>query len=247
MYLCYGDDSINNDIIAYAIVGIKNDQIEAFISNYKKLKRNFDLEEDTVLHCRELFNGSRRSKNHQLSKLTYEEIKQLCAQIIDLFIWHRPLRPILAHDLKRKYPAKFKKKQKFEDASMDEVQGLHMLKNHCLLQLYDQFGKNEEKYCFYADKVSPKDKISKNALAIAGKRKRASIPNFLLSPTITNESEHIRLKEKKYEEAVHKEMYEVADLVVYSSAKALCSQRFRDKEYFRHIMMKTNPKRLSSG
>ncbi len=241
MYLCYGDDSINNDIIAYAIIGIKNDRVDKFINDYNELKKNYNLEKDTVLHCRELFHSSKRSKNYQLSKLTYDEVSQMCIEIIDLCCDHELPRPILAYDLKKKYPNKFKRKQKFEDASMDEMQGLHLMKNTCLKTLYDQLGKNEENYRFFADKVSPKDRISKKAMAIGGRRKRNALPNFLLPPVMTNEAKHIRLREKKYEEAVFKEMYEVADLLAYSSTKALCTQLFQDKQYFKDLLFKMNP------
>lgn len=240
MNLCFGDDSINDGLIAYIIIGIQEEKINEFIGYYGNLKQKFNLEKNYVLHCKDLFHISKRTNNKQISHLNYYDVKKLCNYIVNLCVHFKMPRPILGYANRNDFP-KLIKKQEFNTAKFDEKQGLHFLKNSCLLTLYDQHGKDESKYCFYSDKIDKNDKASKYALALGGIRRRVNMPNILISSDISEKQDFIRLTEKKYEDCNYKEMYEIADLFVYISIKALCFQQYYDKEYFINLLYAINP------
>jgi hypothetical protein len=246
MYLCYGDDSINEGIIAYIIIGLKKQDLNSFVSTFKGLKMRHGLNKDTIFHSRQLFNGSYRKKNIELKHLDLDKIKRLSNEIVDLCISYRMPQPILSCAEKKQFPSKLAKKQRsIKNVKLDEKQGLHMLKNHCLLKLFDLFEKDESQFRFYSDKLGKNDKCSKNALSIGGTKKRAKMPNLILPRVISGKEEKIfRIPQLNYEDAPFKEMYEIADLFVYTSTKAICKQYYNDKDFFLALYKMINPIRV---
>ncbi|MFH1334066.1 MAG: hypothetical protein ABIH77_02010 [Pseudomonadota bacterium] len=250
MHLWYGDDSVNEGLLAYIIVGLKEQNLSSFVTDFQKLKTNYELQNNAILHCRKLFNGSQREKSPEFKHLDLEAVKKLSAEIVNLCVDYKMPRPIFSCAERRYFPNKLLKKQrtiKDKNFQQDEKQGLHLLKNYCLLSLYDSLNKDETKFQFHADKLSEKDKCCKNALPVGGTRKRADMPNFILPTTISGKDEDggiFRISQINYEDAPFKEMYEIADLFVYTVTKAICTQQYNGKDFFLSLYVHINPIRV---
>ncbi len=229
----YADDSVNNNCIGYLAVGISASNISPFLSIYKKIKIHFNMSPELNVHSKFFFNEISRKKDEKIKHLsdidcfnfflkTYGYYKQYC------------LQPILSTADKRDFPS-VKKKMEFEDLILDEKQIINILKSAVMIEIFNRHEQSEDKYEFYADKVDRNDKISSNATPLAGVRRRYMMPSTLLDPNITGRNDHIRLKDKKYQEAPHKEIYEIADMCAYISTRALSIQQFKNKNLYKNI------------
>lgn len=229
----YADDSVNNNCIGYLAVGVNSIHANTFLNIYKKIKVHFNIPLTYSVHAKFLFNERERIKNEAIKHLshndcfnfflkTYYHYKQYC------------LQPILSTADKRHFPP-IQKKMTFEDLVLDEKQVINLLKSAVMLEVYNRHDRSENNYEFYADKVDLNDKISMHATPLTGVKRRYMMPSALLDPDITGQTEHVRLGGKKYEDAHYKEMYEIADMCVYLSTKALTIQEYKYKKLYKEI------------
>ena len=58
----YGDESIKNNIVCYAVCGLATELIPTLEEIIKSIKREFEIEDKIILHCKDLFHGSKRDK-----------------------------------------------------------------------------------------------------------------------------------------------------------------------------------------
>jgi hypothetical protein len=69
----YGDESVNNNIVCYAICIIPTDLVEKAEILIRDIKNQFNITQDYFLHCKELFNGDeRKNLNFNIDLKTVE-------------------------------------------------------------------------------------------------------------------------------------------------------------------------------
>lgn len=237
MFLAYGDDSTSDGLIAYMIVGIKSENAENFVVRFREIKKNYSIPLDCELHARILFHDIARGKSDCFKHLNFIDVIAIVRAIIDLCHDLGMPRPILGIANKKDYP-ELSRKATFDNGLLDPKQMMHLLKNGCLLQVHDFLNQDCTKYEFYSDKLSDQDKTSRHAHLIGGTRIKNKMPNVFLD---NGTQDPPRLKEKKWDEAPHKEMYEVVDVFLSIVVKALNKQDFRNKRAFADLADSINP------
>ncbi len=77
----YGDESHSNEIITYSFLIIPSQKAKAVEHAISETKNRHNLNSDTKLHCRELFNAHARKKT-ELAKFTEEEILNILRDLM---------------------------------------------------------------------------------------------------------------------------------------------------------------------
>jgi hypothetical protein len=241
---------MNDEHIGYVIIGIQNTRVKKFLRLYGDLKDEYGIGRENPIHCRTLWHGSQRKKNKHFKHLTQRDIKNLVKSIINLYRtynkYEKYMNPIVSITAKDGFVGTYKKKYgDGENFKFDYKKATRMMEKTCQEELDIRMREWKSRYKFHRDKISAKDRESKN-----GPKTKDSIKPINMAPGfLTFENRKILDHGIKYEDAPHKEMYEIADLFAYTLVRAETNED-KQKEnikFFLEIKDRVLPINCSSG
>ena len=232
----YGDDSINNNIVCYAIFILPTKLIPSLEEFILAVKKKVGIPEKYRLHCRELFHPHQREKLP--FTITEEKVYQLYNHIAKSI---ESIDIICSYADKRSFPKE--EEIDFGNGNKQQIyygekEMIHMLKNACMIDITRSKQKSE--YDFYPDSDSSSRMRWNN-------KKKAKVNNdnhnIIIPSRITTYSdssdEIIRARETRTESKPP--LLQIADLVAYSFAKAKTVQSYKNKQFFIELIKVLQP------
>jgi hypothetical protein len=234
----YGDESVNNNIVCYAICIIPTNLVESAENILKDLKKQFNIPENYFLHCKELFNGHERERLD--FNISLENIRNLYTEIASKF---KTANMICCYVDKReikneKEVIDWGKGGAKTEFYFGDKELIHWCKNGAMIDVVRS--RKEDEYSFYPDPDN-KSKMRWN-----GKRGKVNNQNYnviVFADTINYENHQdqmIRVKQINITKE-KPELIQIADFLAYSFAKAKTVQEYRDKDFFVKIIEILNP------
>lgn len=224
----YGDESVNNNIVCYAIYAIPTNLVEPAENILKDIKKKFNIPQNYFLHCKELFNGHERERLD--FNINLENIRNLYVEIAHKF---KTADTICCYIDKREIKNE-KEVIDFGDGVtktelyFGDKELIHWCKNGAMIDVVKS--RREDEYYFYPDP----DKKSK--MRWLGKKARVNnqTHNIIVSADTINYENHpdqmIRAKQIDITEE-KPELIQIADFLAYSFAKAKQSKNTRIKTF----------------
>lgn len=233
----YGDESVNNNIVCYAICVFPQGIVKIGENLIKLIKNEFDIPEDYFLHCKELFHGCERGKLD--FDIQLEDVKNLYRKIAYEF---KAVNMICCYADKRGFKKEevidwgngHKTKMYYGDKEL-----IHLCKNGAMVEIVRNRKENE--YDFFPDP-------DKNGRMRWNNKKKAKVNNpdynLIIPEGILGYqkegTELTRARETKSLKA-KPALIQIADFLAYSFAKAKTIQVFRDKDFFIEMIEILNP------
>lgn len=233
----YGDESVNNNIVCYAICAIPTNLVKPAENILKDLKKKFNIPEKYFLHCKELFNGHERERLD--FNINLENIRNLYMEIAykfktaDMICCYVDKREIKNEKEVIEWGGGVKTELYFGDKEL-----IHWCKNGAMIDIVRSRRVNE--YSFYPD---PDNKSKMRWNGKNGKVNNQAYNIIVFADTINYEShpdEMIRAKQIDITKE-KPELIQIADLLAYSFAKAKTVQEYKDKDFFFKIIEILNP------
>lgn len=232
-YFAYGDESVNNNIVAYSIFACPPAHIEEAVEILKSSKINQKEANDYSLHARVLFSKDQRRKAG-CECLDDDDVFKVYEKLFDSL--NKPhFKKIIAIADKREFPKEMATSNtivsslKITDKSLISFCG-----NISLLPFFHAFG-NLECLRFFADNDHTKiDWLGKKRQA------RHTLDMFMSNDSMSKEDvSKCRVSPEPYKEKP--KLLEIADGIAYFSAKALSVQAIHDKHKILNVFEKISP------
>ena len=234
----YGDESVNNNIVCYAICVIPTKLIEPAEKILKELKKDFNIPENYFLHCKELFNGHERERLD--FNISLENIKNLYTTIASKF---KTADMMCCYVDKREIKNEKEVIDWGEGGAKTELyfgdkELIHWCKNGAMINVVRS--RREDEYSFYPD---PDNKSKMIWNGKKGKVNNQTYNVIVSADTIHYEShpdQMIRAKQINITKE-KPELIQIADFLAYSFAKAKTVQEYKNKDFFIEIIKTLNP------
>ena len=216
MYYCFCDDFQREGTFAHIIFGIKKTELKTLTDFIKRCKIHYKID---ILHCRELFNGYERKKKYPNMKEddVYNLYNNVLKFLTELGNIPRPLFSYSCYTNEQLKQVKSIKSICMNDINdnskinikwtVNENDIKYHLEQVNNLTLFNLLGQNSENCILFRDKIEKEN----GGMALGGIKNRAKRTSMFFDNGQTAEKLPMLAE---YEDS-YKEMYEIADFLVY--------------------------------